>query len=69
MNLDAVPTFKACLRTHYKLHEMSATFKALSTVEDFIHADDNVQRLDASRFNIRRSDLAEKPVIMVPKPS
>ncbi len=52
---------------HYRLPGMSATFNALSTAEDFIHIDDNVKRLDTSKFTISNSGLPEKPVIMVPK--
>ena len=52
---------------HYRLPGMSATFNALSTVEDFIRAGDNANRLDTSRFTVSKSDLPEKPVIMVPK--
>jgi L-ascorbate metabolism protein UlaG (beta-lactamase superfamily) len=52
---------------HYKLPGMSATFNALSTVGEFIHTDDNLKRLDTSRFTISNSDLPERPVIMVPK--
>ena len=52
---------------HYRLSGMSATFNALSTVEDFIHTRDSVKRLDTSRFAVSNSDLPEKPVIMVPK--
>ena len=52
---------------HYRLHGMSATFKALNTVEDFTHRVDNVKRLDSPRFTVSRADLPEKPVIIIPK--
>jgi len=58
---------KATVPMHYKLPGMSATFNALSTVEDFIHADDNVKRLDGPSFTIGKTDLQEKAVIIVPK--
>jgi len=52
---------------HYRLPGMSATFNALSTVEDFIHRDDNLKRLDSARFTVGRADLPGKPLIIVPK--
>ena len=45
---------------HYKLPNMSATFDALSTVEDFIRTGDNVKRLDGPSFTVTKADLQEK---------
>jgi len=58
---------KITVPMHYKLPGMSATFNALSRVEDFIRGDDNVKRLDGPSFTIGRTDLPEKTVIIVPK--
>jgi len=58
---------KVMVPMHYKLSGMSATFNALSTVEDFIHGDDNVRRLDCPSFTIRKTDLQEEAVIIVPR--
>ena len=52
---------------HYKLPNMSATFDALSTVEDFIRTGDNVKRLDGPSFTVTKADLQEKEAIIVPK--
>ncbi len=52
---------------HYKLPRMSATFDALSTVEGFIQADDNVKRLDGPSFTISKTDLQEKAAMIVPR--
>lgn len=48
---------------------MSATFDALSTVEDFIRRDDNVKRLDGPSLTVSKADLQEREVIIVPRSS
>ena len=58
---------KITVPMHYRLPGMSATFNALSSVEDFIRRDDNVKRLDGPSFTIGRTDLQEKAVIIIPK--
>ena len=58
---------KITVPMHYRLPGMSATFNALSTVEDFIRRDDNVKKLDGPTFTVTKADLPEKPIIIRPK--
>jgi L-ascorbate metabolism protein UlaG (beta-lactamase superfamily) len=52
---------------HYRLRGMLATFDPLSTVEDFLRRGDNVKRLDTASLTVTRTDLPEKPLIVIPK--
>jgi L-ascorbate metabolism protein UlaG (beta-lactamase superfamily) len=52
---------------HYRLPGMSATFNVLSRVEDFIRTGDNVKRLQGRGFAVKKVDLPERGVILIPK--
>ena len=52
---------------HYRAPGMSPTFRLLKKADDFIRADDNVQRLDGPTFTVRKGDLPESTTIIVPK--
>jgi len=52
---------------HYRAPGMSPMFRLLKKAEDFIRADDNVQRLDGPTFTVRKADLPESTTIIVPK--
>ena len=58
---------KIAVPMHYRMPGMSAMFRPLKTVEDFVRSGDNVRRLDGATFTVTKVDLPEKRVIIVPR--
>jgi L-ascorbate metabolism protein UlaG (beta-lactamase superfamily) len=52
---------------HYSAPGMSAMFRPLKKVEDFLSADDSVRRLDGPSFTVSKSNLPGRKTIIVPK--
>ena len=58
---------KIAVPMHYRAPGMSAMFRPLKKVEDFVRPEDNVRRLDGPTFTVSKADLPEKRVIIVPR--
>jgi L-ascorbate metabolism protein UlaG (beta-lactamase superfamily) len=52
---------------HYKLPRMPDAFNQLSTVEDFIRGEDNVNRLKSPSFTVSRESLPKEASIIIAK--
>jgi L-ascorbate metabolism protein UlaG (beta-lactamase superfamily) len=58
---------KITVPMHYRMSGMSTNFDKLSTINDFLRADDNVRKLDEPSFAVTKADLLGKMQIIVPK--